>query len=101
LSKPTARAISTGQASVRNTAGMSRPLMWVMFTEISWPAVSRNLRVLCDAGLLSQRKVGHFRLYQANHDAVGPLEPFLRAMWAADLDQLRQVVERDQRERLP
>jgi len=67
--------------------------------DISWPAVSQNLRVLCDAGLLSQRKSGHFRLYQANHEAVGPLEPFLRAMWAADLDQLREVVERDQRER--
>jgi DNA-binding transcriptional ArsR family regulator len=69
--------------------------------DISWPAVSQNLRVLCDAGLLSQRKAGHFRLYQANHDAVGSLEPFLRAMWADDLDQLRDVVERDQRERAP
>ena len=68
--------------------------------DISWPAVSQNLRVLCDAGLVSQRKVGHFRLYQANHAALGPLEPFLRAMWAADLDRLREVVEHDQRERV-
>jgi DNA-binding transcriptional ArsR family regulator len=67
--------------------------------DISWPAISQNLRVLCDAGLITQRKSGHFRLYQANRDALGPLEPFLRAMWAADLDQLRQVVERDQSER--
>src|SRR5947207_11835973 len=69
------------------------------FADISWPAVSQNLRVLRDTGLLSQRKVGHFRLYQANHDAVGPLEPFLRALWAADLEQLRDIVERDQRGR--
>jgi DNA-binding transcriptional ArsR family regulator len=69
--------------------------------DISWPAISQNLRVLCTAGLLTQRKAGHFRLYQANHAALGPLEPFLRAMWAADLEQLRQVVERDQRERGP
>jgi DNA-binding transcriptional ArsR family regulator len=69
------------------------------FTDISWPAVSQNLRVLCGAGLLSQRKSGHFRLYQANRDAVGPLEPFLRAMWAADLDRLRDIVEHDQRAR--
>jgi len=68
------------------------------FADISWPAVSQNLRVLCDAGLLSQRKAGHFRFYQAIHEAIGPLEPFLRAMWTADLDQLREVVERDQRE---
>jgi DNA-binding transcriptional ArsR family regulator len=65
--------------------------------DISWPAVSQNLRVLCDAGVLNQRKAGHFRLYRANHAALGPLEPFLRAMWAADLDQLREVVDRDQR----
>jgi DNA-binding transcriptional ArsR family regulator len=67
--------------------------------DISWPAISQNLRVLCDAGLITQRKAGHFRLYQANREALGPLEPFLRAMWAADLDQLREVIECDQRER--
>jgi DNA-binding transcriptional ArsR family regulator len=69
--------------------------------DVSWPATSQNLRVLCDAGLLTQRKAGHHRLYQANRDAVGPLEPLLRAMWTADLDQLRHLVERDQRERSP
>jgi len=65
--------------------------------DISWPAISQNLRVLCDAGLLTQRRAGHYRLYQANPDAVGPLEPLLRAMWATDLDQLKTVVEHDQR----
>jgi DNA-binding transcriptional ArsR family regulator len=69
--------------------------------DVSWPAISQNLRILCDAGLLTQRKAGHHRLYQANPGAVGPLEPALRAMWAADLDQLRNVIERDQRERAP
>ena len=69
--------------------------------DVSWPATSQNLRVLCQAGLLTQRKAGHHRLYQANREAVGPLEPLLRAMWTADLEQLRHVVERDQRERAP
>jgi DNA-binding transcriptional ArsR family regulator len=69
--------------------------------DVSWPATSQNLRVLCAAGLLTQRKAGHHRLYQANHEAVGPLEPLLRAMWTADLEQLRLVVERDQQERSP
>ena len=27
--------------------------------DVSWPATSQNLRVLCDAGLLTQRKAGH------------------------------------------
>jgi len=69
--------------------------------DISWPAISQNLRVLCDAGLLTQRKAGHQRLYQVNRAAIGHLEPLLRAMWATDLDQLRRVVEDDERERGP
>ena len=67
--------------------------------DVSWPAISQNLRVLCDSGLVTQRKAGHYRLYSANHAALGALEPFLRAMWTADLEQLRLVVEQDQRER--
>ena len=60
---------------------------------------SQNLCVLCDARLLNQGKSATSACAQANRDAVGPLEPFLRAMWADDLDRLREVVECDQRER--
>ena len=66
--------------------------------DISWPAISQNLNVLHDAGLITRRHDGHFRLYQANHAALGPIEPFLRAMWAADLDELRMLAEQDARE---
>jgi DNA-binding transcriptional ArsR family regulator len=65
--------------------------------DVSWPAISQNLNVLHEAGLVTRRHDGHFRLYQANHAALGPIEPFLRAMWAADLDQLRTLVEEDAR----
>ena len=66
--------------------------------DVSWPAISQNLNVLHDAGLVTRRHDGHYRRYQANHAALGPIEPFLRAMWAADLDQLRTLVEQDARE---
>ncbi len=66
--------------------------------DVSWPAISQNLNVLHDAGLITRRHDGHYRLYQANHAAVGPLEPFLRAMWATDLDQLRTLAEQDERD---
>ena len=66
--------------------------------DISWPAISQNLNVLRSAGLVTRRRAGHQRLYQADHAALGPLEPFLRAMWATDLDQLRVLAERDARE---
>jgi DNA-binding transcriptional ArsR family regulator len=65
--------------------------------DVSWPAISQNLNVLRDAGLVTRRQAGHYRLYQANHAALGPIEPFLRAMWASDLDELRSLVEQDAR----
>jgi hypothetical protein len=63
-----------------------------------WPAISENLSVLRMAGRVTRRQAGHQRLYQANHAARGPLEPFLHAMWAADLDQLRVLAEQDARD---
>jgi DNA-binding transcriptional ArsR family regulator len=65
--------------------------------DISWPAISQNLRVLRTAGLVTHRRAGLHRLYQADQTTAAPLEPVLRAMWAADLEQLRHVVERDRR----
>ena len=65
--------------------------------DVSWPAISQNLNVLRAAGLVTRRQAGHQRLYRADHAALGPLEPFLRAMWATDLDQLRILAERDAR----
>ena len=69
--------------------------------DVSWPAISQNLNVLRDAGLVTRRRAGHQRLYQANHAALGSLEPFLRAMWATDLDQLRVLAEERAREAAP
>src|SRR5712692_3597316 len=61
--------------------------------DVSWPAISQNLNVLYDAGLVTRRHAGHYRLYQANHAALGPIEPFLRAMWATDLPPGSSTVE--------
>ena len=66
--------------------------------DVSWPAISQNLNVLHDAGLVTRRHAGHYRLYQANRAALGPIEPFLRAMWATDLEQLRTLAEQDERD---
>ena len=66
--------------------------------DVSWPAISQNLNVLHQAGLVTRRHDGHYRLYRANPAALGPIEAFLRAMWAADLDELRTLAEQDARE---
>jgi DNA-binding transcriptional ArsR family regulator len=62
--------------------------------DVSWPAVSQNLRVLRLAGLVTERRDANRRLYRANPAALGPLEAVLEEMWSRDLEQLRGVVER-------
>jgi DNA-binding transcriptional ArsR family regulator len=66
--------------------------------EVTWQAVSHNLRVLREAGLLSERRVGTRRLYRADRARLGPLEAVLKDLWRRDLERLDQVVEQDRSE---
>ena len=65
--------------------------------EVSWPAISQNLRVLKDAGLVKERRVGTSRLYRADRVALRPLESYLRAMWARKIDRLRLLAEAEEK----
>jgi len=67
--------------------------------DVSWPAVSQNLRLLKDSGLVSERRQGTHRYYKANHRALGPLEAVLRQMWTRDLGRLRGLAEQEARSR--
>lgn len=49
--------------------------------DVTWQAVSQNLRVMRDAGLLIERRDGRRRLYRADRQALGPLEGVLDRMW--------------------
>jgi DNA-binding transcriptional ArsR family regulator len=62
--------------------------------DVSWPAVSQNLNVLRQAGLVSERREGVRRFYRTDREALGPLEVVLRDMWEQDLDRLKDVIER-------
>lgn len=63
--------------------------------DVSWPAVSQNLRVLRDAGLVRERRQGNRRLYRADRRKLGPLEGVLRRMWEQDLVRLKDLAERE------
>ncbi|MDQ6876173.1 MAG: metalloregulator ArsR/SmtB family transcription factor [Candidatus Dormibacteraeota bacterium] len=67
--------------------------------DVSWPAISQNLRVLRESGLISERRVGTSRLYRANRDALRPLEAYLCGMWARKVDRLRLLAEAEERNR--
>ena len=67
--------------------------------DVSWPAVSQNLRVLKNSGLITERRQGTHRYYKADRRALGPLELVLRQMWARDLGRLRQLAEEEARKK--
>lgn len=67
--------------------------------DVSWPAISQNLRVLESAGLVRERRVGTTRFYRADKVAVGPLKSVLMKMWEDDIDRLALLAEDEERRR--
>ena len=67
------------------------------FTDVSRPAISQHLRVLRDAGLVSERRDGTRRMYRVRPEGFGELRSFLEEFWDARLDDLRVEAEREQR----
>ena len=67
--------------------------------EVTWQAVSHNLRVLKDAGLVAERRDGTRRFYRADRKGLGPLETLLKDLWRQDLDRLGKVIASDRKKR--
>jgi DNA-binding transcriptional ArsR family regulator len=65
--------------------------------DVTWPAISQNLRVLEGAGLVRTRRKGTARLYRADRARLGPLKSVLRKMWETDLDRLARLAEAEER----
>jgi DNA-binding transcriptional ArsR family regulator len=65
--------------------------------DISWPAVSRHLRLLREAGLVSERRAGRARLYTLNRASIreifGSWVAAFDAMWNENLRSLKTYVE--------
>jgi DNA-binding transcriptional ArsR family regulator len=66
--------------------------------DITWQAVSLNIKVLKEAGLVTERREGTRRFYRVDRDRCAPLESILRAMWQRDLARLADVMK-DERKR--
>ena len=88
LGDPTRRAIfeqlRTGARSVGELAG-SLP--------VSRPAVSQHLRVLREAGLVSDRKDGTRRLYRVAPQGVSELRAYVNGFWDDVLAEFKEKVE--------
>jgi DNA-binding transcriptional ArsR family regulator len=69
--------------------------------DVTFGAVSLQLRTLENAGLVLSRPDGRFRFYRANKDAVGPLATALKQMWDDALWRLKLAAELEQSRRGP
>ena len=70
--------------------------------DVSQPAVSRHLRVLREAGLVSVRPEGRRRLYALDARPLAELDAWLapyRRLWAHRLDALDTEIRRGRRGR--
>jgi DNA-binding transcriptional ArsR family regulator len=65
---------------------------------VSRPAVSQHLRVLKEAGLVTDRPAGNRRVYQLDPDGVGALRAYLDRFWNRALTAFKAAVEHGEEE---
>ncbi|HSB39705.1 MAG TPA: metalloregulator ArsR/SmtB family transcription factor [Gaiellaceae bacterium] len=64
---------------------------------VSRPAVSQHLRVLKEAGLVTERREGTRRLYRLDPDGLGELRDYFDRFWDAALADFKAAAERRNR----
>jgi DNA-binding transcriptional ArsR family regulator len=69
--------------------------------DVSFGAVSLQLRALSDAGLVTCRREHRHRFYRANREALGPVAEALERMWDDALWRLKLQAELEQSRRGP
>ena len=67
--------------------------------DISRPAISKHLRILKQAGLLAERRVGTQRLYRARPERLADARRFLESFWDEGLAAIKRAAEDDERDR--
>jgi DNA-binding transcriptional ArsR family regulator len=88
LGEPTRQAIFERLAERPRAVGeIAREL------PVSRPAVSQHLRVLKDARLVVDRRVGNRRIYHIDPDGVQALRAYLDRFWNKALTAYKAVVE--------
>ena len=65
---------------------------------VSRPAVSQHLKVLKDAGLVTDRPDGNRRIYQVDPDGLRSLRADLDEFWSSALAGFKATVEQPSKE---
>ena len=67
--------------------------------DVTRPAVSQDLTLLKEAGLVTERRNGARRLYRVRPEGLAPLKAFLEEFWDERLDALKREAEREERKK--
>jgi DNA-binding transcriptional ArsR family regulator len=91
LADPTRRAILSRLAAGEATVGeLAAPF------EMSWPAVSRHIRVLEEAGLIERRARARFRVCALKREKLGEAEAWIaevKAFWEEGFDRIEALLK--------
>jgi DNA-binding transcriptional ArsR family regulator len=63
---------------------------------VSRPAVSQHLRVLKEAGLVTERQNGTRRLYRVDPDGLAELREYLEGFWEEALASFKAAAEKEE-----
>ena len=63
---------------------------------VSRPAVSQHLRVLKEAGLVTERQNGTRRLYRVDPDGLAELREYLEGFWEEALANFKASAEKEE-----
>jgi len=65
--------------------------------DVTRPAISQHLRILKDAGLVTERREGTKRLYRARPEGLAEVRDFLEGFWEGRLQLLANEAEKAER----
>ncbi len=90
LADPTRRAIFERLARSRSAVGdLAREL------PVSRPAVSQHLKVLKEAGLVTDHAVGTRRVYSADIAGIAAIRGYFEQFWQQSLDRFRAAASQE------
>jgi len=91
LGDPTRRSIFERlRAGPRAVGELAREL------PVSRPAVSQHLRVLKEAGLVTEQRNGTRRIYGVDAASVAELRDYFDGFWSDTLESFRQAVDQEE-----
>ena len=62
---------------------------------VSRPAVSQHLKILKDAGLVTDEARGTTRIYRIDPQGLGPIRRWLDQQWERSLDNFKRLAEQE------